>query len=112
MGELGAVAKSAIPALKEAQQDDSEDVRAAAAKALEMLAKIVRLANRSPRTCIEPRVGCLLTRDFCWPTDGHGPATCVPCSRSVGDRHGVRCLPVTATLGRSPTGRSFACDAE
>jgi HEAT repeat protein len=39
LGELGAVAKSAIPALKEAQQDDSEDVRTAAAKSLEMLEK-------------------------------------------------------------------------
>jgi HEAT repeat protein len=39
LGELGAVAKPAIPALKLAEQDDSDDVRAAATKALEMLQK-------------------------------------------------------------------------
>ncbi|MHB8952480.1 MAG: HEAT repeat domain-containing protein [Pirellulaceae bacterium] len=37
LGELGAVAKPALPALKEAQQDDSADVRAAATKALEQI---------------------------------------------------------------------------
>jgi HEAT repeat protein len=37
LGELGEVAKAAIPALKKAQNDDSAAVRAAAAKSLEML---------------------------------------------------------------------------
>jgi HEAT repeat protein len=39
LGELGSVAKSAIPALQEMQQDESRDVRAAATKSLELLQK-------------------------------------------------------------------------
>jgi HEAT repeat protein len=37
IGELGEVAKTAIPALQEAQRDENEDVRTAATKSLELL---------------------------------------------------------------------------
>jgi HEAT repeat protein len=39
LGELGHVAQSAIPALQEVQQDENDDVRAAATKSLELLQK-------------------------------------------------------------------------
>ena len=69
LGELGSVAKPAVPALQKAQEDTSENVRTAAATSLEVLAKSQSvsgtLESRSPvggcqarhtdrRNCLRP----------------------------------------------------------